>query len=172
MPSYVENSKVRFNYEIINEYEAGIELLGSEVKSIRSGHGRIDSAHVIVRGGEAYLINMDLPPYQAKNAGENYSPTRTRRLLLNKNEIKKLEESGNTKGLTIVPLSLYTKNRKIKIKIAVVRGKKKFDKRETIKKRDTDREIRREGAAPDFSRTRGHSHGRNLRERLLDLPAV
>lgn len=142
--TFVENTKARFNYEILDEYEAGIELLGLEVKSLREHHGQIEGAHVIVRGGEAYLIGMDLPPYQANNAGPEYNPLRTRKLLLKKNEIKELADKDAQKGLTIVPLSLYSKSRKIKIRIAVVRGKKKFDKRETIKKRETDRDIRRE----------------------------
>ena len=144
MPTYINNSKAHFNYEILDQYEAGIELLGSEVKSIRQKHGRIEGAHVLVRGGEVFLINMDLPPYQMNNTGPEYSPTRTRKLLLTKKEIEALTDTANTKGLTLIPLSLYTKGRKIKVKFAVARGKKKFDKRETIKKRDTDREIRRE----------------------------
>lgn len=144
VPTYINNSKAHFNYEILDTYEAGIELLGSEVKSIRQKHGRIEGAHVLVRGGEVFLINMDLPPYQMNNTGPEYSPTRTRKLLLTKKEIEALTDTANTKGLTLVPLSLYTKGRKIKVKFAVARGKKKFDKRETIKKRDTDREIRRE----------------------------
>ena len=140
MANYVENTKARFNYEIMDEYEAGIELQGTEVKSLRQKHGRIESAHVIVRGGEAFVIGMDLPPFQAHNSF-NYDPMRTRRLLLKKSEIKEL--GALQKGLTIVPLSLYNKGTKIKMRIAVVRGKKKFDKRETIKKRDTSREMER-----------------------------
>lgn len=141
MANYVENTKARFNYEIRDEYEAGIELLGNEVKSLRQKHGRIEGAHVIVRGGEAFLVGMDLPPYQPHNAGVTYDPQRTRRLLLKKTEIKDLSELE--KGLTIVPLALYNKGTKIKVKIAIVHGKKKFDKRETIKKRETSREMSR-----------------------------
>jgi SsrA-binding protein len=143
MPNYVDNTKARFNYEILEEYEAGIELLGFEVKSIREKHGRLEGAHVIVRGGEAFVVGMDLPPFQPKNTPENYSPTRTRKLLLKKSEVSELADKEGTKGLTLIPLSLYSKGTKLKIKIAVVRGKKKFDKRDTIKKRDTDRDIRR-----------------------------
>lgn len=141
MANYVENTKARFNYEILDEYEAGIELLGSEVKSLRQKHGRIESAHIIIRGGEAFLVGMDLPPYQPSNAGTLYDPMRTRKILLKKKEIKDLSELE--KGLTIVALSLYNKGTKIKIKIATVKGKKKFDKRETIKKRETGREMNR-----------------------------
>ena len=126
---------------ILDEYEAGIELVGQEVKSIRQKHGRIESAHVIVRGEEVFLVGMDLPPYQPNNAGTLYDTTRTRTLLLKKSEAKEL--ASLEKGLTIIPLALYNKGSKIKVKIAVVKGKKKFDKRETIKKRETDREIRR-----------------------------
>jgi SsrA-binding protein len=141
MADYIHNSKARFNYDILDEYEAGIELVGQEVKSIREKHGRIESAHVIVRGGEVFLVGMDLPPFQANNERTLYDPMRTRKLLLKKKEAKALSELE--KGLTIVPLALYNKGTKIKIKIGVAKGKKKFDKRETIKKRETDREIRR-----------------------------
>ncbi len=141
MANYVENTKARFNYEILDDYEGGIELLGTEVKSIRQGQGRIDSAHVIVRGNEVFVMGMDIPPYQKLNVGPAYDPMRTRKLLLTKKEIKKLADLE--KGLTIVPLSLYNKGTKIKIKIAVVKGKKKFDKRATIKDRETDREVHR-----------------------------
>ena len=144
MGNYAENRKARFNYEILEKYEAGIELLGSEVKSVRGGQMSLEGAFVIVRGGETYLINANIPPYQPKNAPKNYDPFRNRKLLLTKKEIAELAGSEKNKSLTIVPISVYNKNRKIKIEIALVKGKKKFDKRETIKKRDTDREIRRE----------------------------
>ena len=140
---YIYNTKARFNYDILDEYEAGIELVGSEVKSIRQNHGRIETAHIMLRGGEAYIVGMDIPPYQANNARTLYDPTRTRRLLLKKKEIKELVDRDADKGLTIIPLALYNKGTKIKIKIAVAKGKKKFDKREVIKKRETDREIHR-----------------------------
>lgn len=141
MANYVDNSKAKFNYEILDEYEAGIELLGWEVKSLRQKHGRIESAHVIIRGGEAFVMGMDLPPYQPMNAATLVDPQRTRKILLKKKEIQDL--SDLEKGLTIVPLSLYNKGTKIKIKIAVVKGKKKFDKRATIKDRETGREVSR-----------------------------
>src|SRR3989338_721423 len=144
MPSYAENRKARFNYEILEKYEAGIELLGVEVKSVRGGQMSLEGAFVIIRGGEAYLINANIPPYQAKNAPKDYDPLRNRKLLLTKKEISELRGSEKNKSLTIVPISVYNKNRKIKLEIALVKGKKKFDKRETLKKRDTDRELRRE----------------------------
>jgi SsrA-binding protein len=144
MASYAENRKARFNYEIVEKYEAGIELVGTEVKSVRGGQMSLEGAFVIVRGGEAYLINANIPPYQPKNAPQDYDPLRNRRILLTKKEINELAGNEKNKSLTIVPISVYNKNRKVKVEIALVKGKKKFDKRETIKKRETDREIRRE----------------------------
>jgi SsrA-binding protein len=144
MASYAENRKARFNYEIWEKYETGIELLGTEVKSVRGGQMSLEGAFVIVRGGEAFLINANIPPYQIKNAPKDYDPLRNRKLLLTKKELTVLAGSEKNKSLTIVPISVYNKGRKIKLEIALVKGKKKFDKRETLKKRDTDREIRRE----------------------------
>lgn len=147
MAFYAENRKARFNYEILEKYEAGIELLGVEVKSIRSGKMSFDGAFVIVRGGEAFLINANIPPYQPNNTPKDYEPLRNRKLLLTKKEIALLLGNEKNKNLTIVPMSVYSKNRKIKIEIALVKGRKKFDKRENIKKRETDREVRREYSA-------------------------
>ncbi len=144
MASYAENRKVYFNYEILEKYEAGIELLGVEVKSVRGGKMSLEGAFVIIRGGECFLINANVPPYQPNNSPKDYDPLRNRKILLTKKEISILADSGNNKSLTIVPISVYNKERKIKITIALAKGKKKFDKRETIKKRETDREVRRE----------------------------
>lgn len=144
MAHYAENRKARFDYEILEKYEAGIELLGVEVKSVRGGQMSLGGAFVIVRGGEAYLINSNIPPFQAKNAPKDYDPLRNRKLLLTKKELQGLAGNGESKSLTIVPISVYNKKRKIKVEIALVKGKKKYDKRENIKKRETDREIRRE----------------------------
>ena len=144
MAYYAENRKARFNYEILEKYETGIELLGTEVKSVRGGQMSLEGAFVIIRGGEAFLINANILPYQIKNAPKDYDPLRYRKLLLTKKEITELAESEKNKSLTIVPISVYNKSRKIKVEIALVKGKKKHDKRETIKKRETDREIRRE----------------------------
>jgi len=143
MANYAENRKARFDYEILDKYEAGLELLGTEVKSVRGGVMSLEGAFVIIRGGEAFLINANIPPYQVKNAPKDYDPLRNRKVLLTKKEIGELAGSGKNKSLTIVPMSVYNKGRKIKLAIAFVKGKKKFDKRETIKKRDTDRELRR-----------------------------
>lgn len=147
--TYVHNKKVFFNYEVLETIEAGIELFGLEVKSVKSERGILDGAYVIVRAGEAYLHNMNIPPYQVGNTPSDYNPLRERKLILHKKEIKKFADifgsggKGNG-GLTIVPASLYNNGGKIKVELCIARGKKKTDKRQTIKKRETDREIRRE----------------------------
>ncbi len=143
MQSYTKNRKALFDYEILEKYEAGIELFGFEVKSVRAGRMSLEGAFVIIRGGEAFLINANIPPYQPNNTEKDYDPLRNRKLLLTKKEISALAGSERNKSLTIVPVSVYNKERKIKVEIALVKGKKKFDKRETIKKRETEREIRR-----------------------------
>jgi len=141
--SLIENKKVHFNYEILEKLEAGLELLGHEVKSLRKGTGSLEGAHVGVRGNEVFLIGANIPPYQPGNTPKNYDAYRSRKLLLTKAEIKELLGKEKTKGLTIVPISVYNKGNKLKISIGIARGKKKYDKRETIKKRELDREVRR-----------------------------
>ncbi len=143
MATYAENRKAHFNYEFLEKIEAGIELFGLEVKAIRTGKATLEGARVIIRGGEAYVLGLGISPYQPNNTKEDYDPLRTRRLLLNKKEIETLAKTESTRGLTLIPISLYNKGPKIKVSVAVARGKKKFDKRETLKKRDTDREISR-----------------------------
>ncbi|MFA7285798.1 MAG: SsrA-binding protein SmpB [Candidatus Paceibacterota bacterium] len=144
MVAYIQNRKAHFNYEVLEKYEGGIELEGNEVKSVRGGRMSLEGAFVIVRGGEVFLINANIDPYQPKNAPKDYNPLRNRKILLTKKEIAELAESEKNKSLTIIPISLYNKGRKIKIEIALVKGKKQHDKRETTKKRETDRELRRE----------------------------
>lgn len=139
----IENKKARLNYEVLEEFEAGIELLGHEVKSLRKKLGKLDGAHVIVRGGEAYVVGMSIPPYQAKNTPKEYDPERSRRLLLTKKEIRTLGDLESQKGLTIVPLRVYNKGTNLKLSIASARGRKKYDKRAVLKERDVKREIRR-----------------------------
>jgi SsrA-binding protein len=138
-----QNKKARFDYEILKEFEAGIELHGFEVKSARAGRGTLRGAHVVVRGGEAYLVGCTIPPYQTENTPKTYDPERPRRLLLHKKELYALEDAESQKGLTVIALSLYNKNRKLKVSVAIARGKKKHDKREVIKKRDTERDLQR-----------------------------
>ena len=139
----IQNKKAYFNYEILEKIEAGIELLGFEVKSLKKGQGSLEGSHITIRGSEAYVINMQIPPYQSANTPNGYNPLRNRRLLVTKKEIERLSKEESQKGLTIIPISVYNKGRKLKLEIAMVRGKKKYDKRESIKKRDTEREIRR-----------------------------
>lgn len=141
--SLIENKKAYFNYEILEKFEAGIELLGHEVKSLKGKFGSLEGAYIIVRGGEAYLINANIPPYQPANMQEEYDPNRNRRLLLTKKEIVELAVAEGTKGLTIVPIAVYNKGRKLKLSLGVGKGKKKADKRQSIKKRDTERELGR-----------------------------
>ena len=144
MPTLIDYKKAHFNYEILEKIEAGIELLGIEVKSIKKSQGSLDGSYVIIRGGEAYMVNTFVPPYQENNTPKEYEPRRNRRLILGKKEIKHLADIEGGKGLTIVPISIYNKGTLLKVSIAVVRGKKQHDKRESIKKRETDRTVRRE----------------------------
>lgn len=139
----VQNKKIGFDYEILEKIEAGIELLGLEAKSLRAGHGAIAGAHVSIRGNEAYLVGANIPPYQPKNTPTSYDMERARKLLLTKKEISKLLGIEKEKGLTIVPISVYNKGKNIKVDLAIVRGKKKYDKRETLRKKDAEMDIRR-----------------------------
>ena len=140
----LENKKIYFDYEVLEKLEAGLELLGTEVKSLRSGKGSLVGSYIIVRGGEAYASGMDIPAYQEKNAPQGYDAKRLRKLLLSKAEIKKLADIESKKGLTIVPISIYNKGPKLKLEVAVVRGKKAHDKKKSQKSRDVAREVRRE----------------------------
>src|SRR3989344_1028565 len=133
----IGNKKAYFNYEILETYPAGIELFGLEAKSLKGGHGSLEGAHVTVRGGEAYIVGMFIPPYQPANTPKEYDPYRLRRLLLSKKEIVELGKIEAKKTLTIVPLLVYSNGSKVKVDIATAKGKRKFDKRETLKKRDT-----------------------------------
>jgi len=139
----VVNKKAAFDYSIIEEMEAGLELLGIEVKSLRAGRGSLRGARVVARGGEAYLVGATIPPWQMGNTPKSYDPERPRRLLLGRKEIDQILGAESQKGLTTVPLRVYNKGDKLKLSIAIARGKKKEDKRQTIKKRDDERRIRR-----------------------------
>ena len=143
MASYISNKKVRFDFEILETFEAGLVLAGHEVKAIRMGRGKLEGGHVIIRGKEAFLVGTSVAHYQEANEPKNYEPDRIRKLLLSKKELALLEQKGEQAGLTIVPLSLYNKGSKIKLEIALARGKKKQDKRESLKNRDSKREIDR-----------------------------
>ena len=132
-----------FDYEILEKIEAGLELFGHEVKSLRAKLGSLRGSRVIARGGEAYLVGATIPAWQPANAPKDYDPTRTRRLLLNRKEIAQVLSAEGEKGLTVVPLSVYNKGRNLKLSIAIARGKKKQDKRQSIRERDEKRKIER-----------------------------
>ncbi len=136
------NKKARFDYEILEKFEAGVALTGHEAKSVKTGHVNLAGAHAIIRDGEGFLVGMNIPSFQPKNAPANYDSMRTRKLLLQKKEINYL--IGKTKsGLTLVPVRLYNRGARVKLELGLARGKKQYDKRETIKKRETEREIKR-----------------------------
>ena len=139
----IEHKKARLNYEVLEELEAGLELVGHEVKSLRQKHGKLEGAHIVVRGGEAYVVGMSIPPYQAANTPKDYDPDRSRKLLLTKKELSRLADAEGQKGLTIVPLSVYNKGSRLKLRVAIARGKKQYDKRAALKERDTKRDIQR-----------------------------
>ncbi len=138
------NKKAFFNYEILEKFQAGLKLIGSEVKSIQNNRYSLQGAYVSMRGGEAWLVNADIAPYQPKNIRFDYDPLRPRKLLLTKKELKYLQGKNQEKGLTIVPLRVYNTRGQIKLEIALAKGKSKADKREVLKKRTAEREIRRE----------------------------
>lgn len=143
MSAYISNKKARFDYEILKTFEAGLVLAGHEVKAVRAGKGKLEGGHVIIRGKEAYLVGCSISHFQEANTPKGYDPERARKLLFSKKELAELETQGEVAGLTIVPISLYNSGRNIKLEIGIARGKKKQDKRESIKKRDTKREIDR-----------------------------
>lgn len=143
MAVLLENRKAKFDYEILETFEAGLVLAGWEVKSLRNKRGSLVGGHIIIRGNEVYAVGIDIPPYQPNNMPTNFEEQRTLKLLLSKKEIKYLTGKLSQKGLTVVPLKVYTKGRKIKIEIGLAKGKKKFDKREKIKERETKRDIAR-----------------------------
>ena len=136
-----ENRKARFNYEIGDTYEAGIALTGSEVKSLRNGKATIAESYADPKGGELWLVNANIPEYLQAGPFNNHAPKRPRRLLLHRREIDRLSGAVEREGMTIVPLKLYFDERgRAKIEIALARGKKLHDKRETLKKRSWERE--------------------------------
>ncbi len=141
--SLIDNRRATFDYSIIETMEAGLELLGFEVKSLRAGNGSLKGARVVARGGEAYLVGATIPPWQQANAPKSYDPERTRRLLLNKKQIAQVVSAESEQGLTIIPLSVYNKGRNLKLEIAIARGKKAHDKRQSIEERDVKRSIAR-----------------------------
>jgi len=140
MKFLAENRKAHFDYKILETYEAGIVLNGQEVKSIKNGRANLTGAFVIIKLEGAFLLNAEIPPYQPKNAPPGYEPSRTRQLLMKKSEIKYLLGKAKEGGLTLIPLSLYNKGRHIKVAVGLAKYKKEHDKRETIKKREFEKE--------------------------------
>ncbi len=143
-----DNKKVRFSYTILDQFEAGIVLHGHEVKSVRAKRVSLKEAYVSIRTNkqgrlQAYLVNCHIAPYSKAGDLPGYSPTRTRQLILHRSQIEGLFGKLQQKGLTIVPLSVYTSGTKIKVSIGLAKGKQQFDKKETIKRRDIDREVAR-----------------------------
>ena len=137
----IVNKKAYFNYFIDSEIESGLVLKGTEIKSIRKGSVNLTDSFVRIKNNEAYIINMFIDKYDEGNIF-NHEPTRERKLLLHKKEIKRLQEMISRDGYTLIPVSLYIKNDKAKISIGIAKGKKLYDKRETIKKRDLERDNR------------------------------
>lgn len=134
--------RARFDYEILDTFEAGIALLGPEVKSLRVGKASLSEAYAIIRNGEAWLRGLHISPYEQAGAN-NPDPLRERKLLLHRHELRRLQSKVAERGLTLVPLSLYWKEGRAKVELGLVRGKRQTDKRETIKRREQDREMRR-----------------------------
>lgn len=142
MPDIAENRRARFDYEIEEVFDAGMALLGHEVKSSKGGRFEIVGSRVLVRGGEAWLVNSHIPPYQPKNAPAGYEEDRSRRLLLTKEELKRITGALQEKGRMLVPLRAYLKHGFIKLELGLGRPRQKHDKREIIKKRAHEREMR------------------------------
>jgi SsrA-binding protein len=137
-----ENKKARFDYHILETFEAGMALTGSEVKSLRAGQANLKDSYVAFRGSEAYLQSAHISIYTASSYN-NHEPERLRKLLLNKSELKQIDTAIQEKGLTCVPLKIYFKDGKAKLEIALAKGKLKGDKRESSKKREADRDVQR-----------------------------
>ncbi len=143
MPVLTVNKKARHDYDILETLEVGIQLEGQEVKSVRAGRMGLLGSYVTIRQGQAWLLNAHVPKYPQAGPLPGYDPYRTRRLLLHRREVARLMGRLETKGLTLVPLSVYTKRSLIKLEIGLGRGKTQYEKRDSIKKRDLDREVRR-----------------------------
>jgi len=136
----ISNRQAGFNYQLLETIEAGLALTGGEVKSIRAGQAQLTDSYAEIRGGEAWLHNLHIAPYQSP-AG--YQPTRPRKLLLHKKELMRLSSKLQEQGLSLIPIKIYSTHNHIKVELALAKGKKKWDKRETIKRRESERETRR-----------------------------
>lgn len=143
MTTIAVNKRASFDYELTDKYEAGLVLTGAEVKSIKTGHLSLKGSFVTFKGSELYLTNADIPFYKFAGLPVNYDSRHSRKLLVKKSEIKTLLGKVKVKGLTLVPIRVYTKKRLIKLEFGVGRGKKEYDKRESIKKKDSDKKMKR-----------------------------
>lgn len=143
MPTYARNKKAHFSYSIDETFEAGLVLAGHEVKSIRSGQVSLDGAYVTIRNGEGFLRNAYIGKYKQATNLEGYDENRERKLLLKKEEINRLIGKTKEKGLTLIPLEIYSSKKFLKLKVGLAKGKQKFDKRESIKKKESKRKIER-----------------------------
>lgn len=143
MPTYLINKRAKFDYELLEYFEGGLVLFGYEVKSLKTGGGSLKGAFVTIKDRELYLTNAHIPAYQEKNTPTTYDPYRSRKVLIRKKDINTLIGKIQQKGLTLVPIRLYSKRRLIKLEFAIGKGKKKIDKRESIKKRETAIQMRR-----------------------------
>jgi SsrA-binding protein len=137
-----ENKRARFDYAILESYEAGIELTGQEVKSVRRGSANLQGSYAIIRGGECWLINCTIPPFQTANTEKDYEPTRTRRLLLNKKEIAEISHKLDEKGISLLALKFFVKHGLVKLEVGLGKSRKAHDKRELLKERSAIREMR------------------------------
>ncbi|MCD6149785.1 SsrA-binding protein SmpB [bacterium] len=138
-----KNRRAAFDYKLLDKYNAGIVLTGQEVKSIKTGHISLKGSFVTLKKNEPYLTNATIPPYKYSGELKNYDSSRSRKLLLKKSEIKSLIGKIRTRGLTLVPIQVYTNKRLIKLRFAVAQGKKQYDKREDLKKKESQRKIKR-----------------------------
>lgn len=142
MPTLAVNKKARFDYDLLETLEGGLKLSGAEVKSVKAGHTQLKGAFLHVQGGELWLKGAFIAAYKPAGAREDYDPNRDRKVLVHRRELSRLIGKRQAEGLTLVPLSIYTKGDLVKLAFAVARGKKKFEKREAIKKRDVQRDLR------------------------------
>lgn len=137
------NKRAVFDYDLLEKIEAGLQLLGTEVKSIRAGHMSLRGSFVTIHNDELLLTNATIPPWQVKNAPGDYDPQRPRKLLVRKEELKRLIGAKASQGLTIIPIRAYDRNGKLKLEVALARGKKKYEKKEQMKARDIQRDVDR-----------------------------
>ncbi len=142
MADFAYNKRAGFEYEFLEKFTAGIQLTGHEVKSVKSGHIDLSGGRVLVRGGEVFMVGVDIASFQPKNRPEDYDALRSRKLLLERKEIARLEDEARS-GLTLVPIRVFAKKGFVKIEVAIAKRKKKGDKREVVKKRESERDIAR-----------------------------